>query len=542
MQKIPLFVYAITGALLLSLAWPAIGSLSFVIFIAWVPMLLAEDHIFRKNYRPRRVFFLAYLYFLCFNIITTWWIYYASPGGMVMAVLANSLLMTFPFWLFHVTKRRVGIKEGYIAFLLNWLGFEYLHYRWELSWPWLSMGNVFANDVKMIQWYDITGVTGGSLWILLVNLIFFFIIRDAFWLKTRPLILQKFRLVIVTLFIFIPVAISLKTYYSYEEKIRPADILLVQPNIDPYTDKFSGMSMTEQLDVFFSLADQEVDPQLDFLVGPETQLGYPIEEGRLKESNAFKPFYALLSRFPRLRIISGMSGYRLMHDGDKLSATAKPLDEPGWYFDHYNTAFQLSNTEDVELYHKMKLVLGVEKIPFSSWLPFLEKLAIKMGGASGSMGTEIAPKNFYSAVDPGMIVAPAICYESIYGDHIAAFVEKGATLLFIITNDGWWRETPGYKQHLAYARIRAIENRRSVARCANTGVSCFINQRGDIIQQTEWWKATTLRGKINANDTLTYYTRNGDFIGRTSVFVGIMLLIYTLSRWLMGKTTSNKEV
>ena len=547
MQKIPLFCWSITGALILALAWPYIGSWSCVVFIAWVPVLLVEDHIYRKNYRPRKVLFQAYLYFFFFNLFTTWWIYFASAGGMIMAIFANSLLMTIPFWLFHVTKRRVGVKEGYIAFILNWLSFEYLHYRWELSWPWLSMGNVFGNDVKIIQWYDITGVAGGTLWILLVNLLLFFIIRDAFWLKNRKLSQQKFRLLTTSFLVLIPILISIKTYYSYNEKSNPVDIVLVQPNIDPYNEKFgsefsAGMSWSEQLDVFFELADTKIDDKVDFLVGPETQLSFPISENTLESSSAIKRFREYIKPYSSLRIVSGMSSYRFYDNGEKRSESSHPTDMPGVYYDHYNTAFQMYKDHDVELYHKMKLVLGVEKIPFSFYLPFLENFALQMGGTSGTMGTEIIPKNFSSSIDPEIIVAPAICYESIYGDHIADFVERGAGILFVITNDGWWQDTPGYKQHLTYSRIRAIENRRSVARCANTGISCFINQRGDIIQQSGWWERAVLREKLNSNSEITYYTKNKDFIGRTATFVALFLLFYTISRWIMGKTASKKEI
>lgn len=541
MQRIPLIYLPLIGALLFALSWPYIGFFSGLIFITWVPMLLAEDHIFRKKYRPRKVFFLAYLFFVLVNLFTTWWIWLASAGGAIMAIFANALLMTIPFWLFHVTKRRIGVKEGYIALIINWLGFEFLHYRWELSWPWLSLGNVFANDVKIIQWYDVSGVSGGTLWILIINLLLFFIIRDAFWLKTKTLFQQKFRLTFACLILVIPISSSVYTYFNYQEKSHPIDVVIVQPNIDPYHTKFNSSTYSDQLDVFFSLAKTQVDDHVDFLLGPETQLSYPIEENHLEQSSAIKRFRDFLKDFPKLRIISGLSGYEIYESENEKSSSAHPL-EDGMYYDHYNSAFQIGHNTEIDLYHKMKLVLGVEKIPFSSWLPFLENFALEMGGTSGSMGTEIAPKNFVSGSEAIIPVAPAICYESIYGDHIAEFVEAGACLLTVITNDGWWEDTPGYKQHLTFSRIRAIENRRSVARCANTGISCFINQRGDIIKQTGWWKEEVIREKLNANFELTYYTKNKDFIGRTSVFVAIFLLIYTLSRWLMGKTTIRKEI
>jgi len=108
-------------------------------------------------------------------------------------------------------------------------------------------------------------------------------------------------------------------------------------------------------------------------------------------------------------------------------------------------------------------------------------------------------------------------------------------MIFIITNDGWWKNTPGYHQHLSFARLRAIETRRSIARSANTGISCFINQRGDVLQATNWWVATSIKGTINANDEITFYVKAGDYIARISLFVAALILLQLISVWLMKK-------
>jgi apolipoprotein N-acyltransferase len=99
-----------------------------------------------------------------------------------------------------------------------------------------------------------------------------------------------------------------------------------------------------------------------------------------------------------------------------------------------------------------------------------------------------------------------------------------------MTNDGWWGDTPGYKQHLIYGRLRAIETRRSIARSANTGISCFINERGDILQPTAWWKACVIKASINDNSEKTFYSQRGDIIGRVCFYVsGIVLLFVIVS-------------
>jgi len=108
---------------------------------------------------------------------------------------------------------------------------------------------------------------------------------------------------------------------------------------------------------------------------------------------------------------------------------------------------------------------------------------------------------------------------------MAEFIRNGAKSIFIITNDGWWGDTPGHEQHLAYARLRAIELRRSIARSANTGISAFLNQRGDVLQATEYWKQDIIRGTIRPSEQLTFYARYGDYIARTAAWLSVFVFL-----------------
>lgn len=535
-KKNPLLWLSILSGILLSLAWPHTGSLSPLIFIGLVPLLIVEDHVFQKKYRGRKVFFFALLTFFIFNSCTTWWIYFASPEGMVSAILLNSLFMAIVFWLFHITKKKVGVKEGTISLVIYWISFESLHYVWELSWPWMTFGNVFANDVEFIQWYEFTGVEGGSFWILLVNMLLFVIIRNIYWLKKESWKTQNKKSVVALSFILIPSIYSFLVYINYEEKSDPVDIVIVQPNMDPYNEKFVNGTGEKQLEKFLSLAQRKMDNNVDFLVGPETQLPFSVIENYIDSIREIKRLREYLSDFPNTRLVTGMSSLRVFHKSETDSESARPVEgEVDYVYDVYNSAFHMANNEPISIYHKSKLVLAVEKVPFAGWFPFLEKLALDLGGAVGSLGTQKEPSVFISNVNPQYVIAPTICYESIYGNYVTEYVRKGANLIFIITNDGWWDNTPGHRQHMAYARIRAIENRRSIARSANTGISCFINQRGDIIEKTTWWEPAVIRQTINANNELTVFSKTGDLIGRTSIFISVLLLLYTLVKILMRK-------
>ncbi|MDR0419114.1 MAG: apolipoprotein N-acyltransferase, partial [Prevotellaceae bacterium] len=210
------------------------------------------------------------------------------------------------------------------------------------------------------------------------------------------------------------------------------------------------------------------------------------------------------------------------------------------YYDVYNSAFQV-DTNGVQLYHKSKLVVGVEMLPYPQYLKFVKKLSVNLGGSSGGLGTQEERATFISDKDEEFKVGPIICYESIYGEFVTEYVHKGANMLFIITNDGWWRNTPGHRQHLHYARLRAIETRRSIARSANTGISAIINQRGELEQRSSWWVRTALLGTINANDKITPYVKWGDSIGRLATFITILIAIYAISRKLITFRSTNKK-
>jgi apolipoprotein N-acyltransferase len=217
-----------------------------------------------------------------------------------------------------------------------------------------------------------------------------------------------------------------------------------------------------------------------------------------------------------------------------LSDNVRDIPGTSMKFESFNAAIQLDSSDRVPFYFKSKLVVGVEKMPYARYLKFLEKFTVRLGGTFRGWGTQDYRGVFYSATD-STGVSPIICYESVYGEFVTGYVKNGANLLFVITNDGWWGDTPGYHQHNAFSSLRAIETRRSIARSANTGISSLINQRGEIMDKLGWWKRGTVKGTINANDTMTYYVKNGDYIGRTASYFSLLMVLLYFIRRLMKR-------
>lgn len=526
-RVIPLILLAVLGGTAMGISFPFTGSFFPIAFVAFVPLLIINmqlNKFGRGRFWVR--FGLNYLYFLIYNTITCWWIYYASAEGVYMAVLANSLLMTLPFFFGAFMTRQLGEGRGLLSILVLWMSFEYLHYYWELSWPWLNFGNIFGNQPWLIQWYEYSGVMGGTFWILLINLLVYLVVRNL-WFRKESFKIQTPILLFIGLGMVIPVASSLFIYYRYEEKTDPVDIVVAQPNIEAHFEKFYT-PWNLQLEKMFRLAEPEVNAHVDLVLCPETAINVGLDEANLESE---KPLLYVQS-FQRLKdsVPVLIGAFTQAWFAEERSAAARPYGDQ-WYED-YNTALLLDPLKPIQSYHKSKLVLGSEKLPFVGMFPFLKQYSVELGGTAGLLGIGAEPEVFEAS---GVHFAPVICYESVYGEHVSYYTRKGAEIITVITNDGWWQDTPGYKQHRMFSQIRAIENRRSVARSANTGVSCFIDQRGEIISELGYNQAGVLHETINKNNTFTFFVKYGDIFGRISLFMTIGLFIFALVTYLRSK-------
>ncbi len=530
-------LFSLLSGILMVLAFPYTGSVTPLIFISWIPSLLVEQYLTRHNYHAANFFIHGYITFLVYNVGTTWWIWNASQGGALLAFLLNSLLMTIPYHLFHLTKKKLGDIIGYVSLFIFWITFEYLHFHWELSWPWLTIGNNFSITPTIIQWYSYTGVLGGTLWVLLVNYSGLQLLFSLEEKKSKAQILKV--LIIFLSLIILPVSVSgfiYKQAIGRIEKQHDLNVVLLQPNIDPYNEKFIS-SLDNQLKKLCDLADKHINYKTDIIIAPETAISTSFWEEDLDMSGFY---HYLIQRKKKWKNASFFTGASTLRFYDKIhSRASKKLVNAHGFYESYNSSLLIDELGKNSFLHKSKLVLGVEKVPFSDWLPFLEELSINNGGTSGTLGIEKEPHILKSHK---VTFAPLICYESVYGEFNAEQCRKGAQAIFIITNDGWWGDTPGYKQHKSFACLRAIENRKFVARSANTGTSCFINEFGEIIQETPWWKMTAIRHAIKLNSNQTFYTRNGDLLGKNSSVVSVFLLVgLILSFFNVGKKSYFKS-
>ena len=499
-----------------------------------IASILGKKHIWIYHYSA----------FVLWNAATTFWVCNATIGGGLFAIFANALQMSLVFGLFRMSRKRFSGALPYIFLMVTWIAWERFYFDAEISWPWLVLGNSFARTTWAIQWYEFTGSLGGSLWIWVSNLSLFGLMtsmssgRWGEWnIKARIAAITG----ILALFI-IPPVVSSSIGKQYQDSLndsgRQLEVLIIQPNIDPY-NKFQAMTQEQQNAILLDYAEKSLEQRKNdstasplLVLAPET-FTRDIIPGEYQRSRTWRRFTGFLKDYPNVNILFGASSYDYIESTEAPSSTARKLGDNLWVESH-NSALITDGTLRTEIFHKSKLVVGVEHTPYPAIFCKIDDL---LGGVMGRCvgQEEVSLLNVESLSGNRIPVGCAVCYESVYGEYYTDYIRKGAEAMTIITNDAWWGDTPGYRQHLSYASLRAIETRRAIARCANTGISAIISPSGEIIQPTPWWEPAVIKSQIPLRNDLTFYVIHGDIVGRICTFLFWMLLLAFLVRRLSDR-------
>ncbi len=514
---------------------PGTGFLS---LIAFIPLLRAEAIAFRSG--MKRFWLWYFSAFVLWNAATTFWVSNATVGGGIFAVVANALRMTAVFALFRWSRKNLGVyfrdSLPYIFLVVLWISFERFDLTWaKISWPWLVLGNSFARTTDWIQWYEFTGTLGGTLWIWAVNIALFRILDRVAEGEWKPLSkrMKVSSVVVAALLVLVPPVISLcvmpKPAETAVREDAALNVLIAQPNIDPY-NKFGGMTQDMQNIELFSLLNKSSKDSSFLMIGPETfASGFFLND--LSATSTFFSMGMFMEQHPKSNLLIGISARKLYESKSRPTPTARLVPNAGWT-DSYNSAMLLDGYRHADVCHKSKLVVGVESMPYPKLLrPIDDMLGGVMGRCIGQPKPTTLKYHEYDSAGTALRTVPfgcAICYESVYGEYCTEYVKAGARFLTVITNDAWWGDTPGYRQHLSYAALRAIETRRWVARCANTGLSAIIDPAGRIVKQSTWNKRESIRGTIGLSDEQTFFVRHGDWIGRVSLLLAALLFLALL--------------
>ncbi len=525
-------ILSVFSGLLLGLSFPPFH-LGWLAFVGFVPFLFVVDKA--ENYKE--VFKLSYFAFLLFNIVVIYWVGgwtketdpFMMIGGAAL-ILGHPLFFSIPILFYHFVRRRFGGLSIFL-FPFLYLSFEHLHSITEIAFPWLTLGYSQSFDLADIQFASFTGLFGLSLQILLVNALITYAMMQ--WIENRKARKAQIisALLVMLLFILVPKVYGLIVLNSAgnEHHSRTLKVAIVQPNIDPYA-KWSG-SASQIMEEYENETYGIVKNKPELVVWPETAIPFYV----LLPQNGY--FRYELQKFIDSCQVSLLSGLPLAryYARDDSAEPSSHFDELAHrYYDAYNGAALFEPHKNInQTYGKMILVPFAERIPYADAVPFLIKpLKWGVGISNWARGKDTTVFELRN----GVTFSTVICYESIFPDYVREFVNRGAEILVIITNDGWFGNSSGPYQHAAYAIIRAVENRRAIVRAANTGISEFIDPYGRHIgKQTSLNEETTLVADVPIEDTSTFYVRHGDWIAHAAEITSIGSILIGLFLKLMNK-------
>ena len=536
---------SILSGLLFAFAWYPHG-FPLISFIAIVPLLWLSDSSLKEGKRNAfgRGILLFYPAFFVFNLITTYWIAYCTLPGAAAAVILNALLQTFVMAAWHACRK--PIKNHIIQAILLisfWISFEYLHLNWDLTWPWLNLGNVFAAIPGFVQWYSVTGAFGGAVWVLVSNFLIYYILRYIISLKRyqinhrNDLIINA---VVLGLWVVLPIGLSFGMKIWADKHVEsdiPIEAVIVQQNTDPWEEEYR-LTNEEEIQRILDVAQPFMYDRVNLVVTAESSVAHSIEMDVLRNHNfveqdsrytGFALLDSMIVRYPNTNYILGLSTIGIYDR--KVSPVSQEVGN-GKYWEWYNTAGFYNKNGLVSHYHKSRLVPGVEKMPFPKVFGFLGDALVELGGSNSSLGTDTVQRIFEFDVEGKKVrVGTGICYESIYGELMSRFVKNGANVLCIITNDSWWKDSPGHGQ---MARLRAIETRRFVLRAANGGFSGVISPTGSVLMRTKYDERKAIHTRVGAQTRETFYVKHGDYIARITVLFSAFGLLWVLFTSIMG--------
>ncbi len=524
--------------LLMSLPW-LVPQMGWTALVGLLPLLILERLAW--EHKTRHFWWWHYGSFVLWNAVTTWWVGEATVGGAIFAILANALQMSLIFGSFRWVKRRLQGVLPYLYLAAAWIAWERFYLTSaQISWPWLVLGNAFADTTSLVQWYSVLGSLGGSLWVWTSNLALFGLMvamsdgRMGRWNgKARAAAFTG-----VLLALFGPMIWS--ACMRFQETGAPLRVVIGQPNFDPY-QKFESLSREEQDTRYLALLEQAdwSGPEPTLVLAPETFTD-EVYTNDVSSHETFLRFQDFLKRHPQASLLYGASTWEprfssLAPDPCAYDMGRKADGRHLWILAH-NSAILTDTSGRYDICHKSKLVIGTESTPYPRFFIPLEKFLF----GHSMMAKDIGQGEPSCLRMRGVPVGAAICYESVYGEFCTGYVRRGAQLLTVITNDAWWGNTPGYRQHLNYSRLRAIETRRWVARCGNTGISAIIDPQGHILSRTPWWEPAVLEGEVQLLQGQSFFVRYGDMTGRLAVLLFVLLALAAFLR--PNKRSSGKQM
>ena len=497
---------SITASILLSLSFPP-----FDLSILQIPAFIFLFRIAIISRSVRETVLYTYPAFVLWNLFVTYWLMMATVAGGLAAILANAAIMVIPLLIIRsLFKSDMNpILASFFAASV-WVSYEFLHHNWDLAWPWLTLGNGWSNLINVIQYISVTGVFGISFWIVFTAALIYNYIEEL----VKPILYSA-----IIIFLAFPVFSIFSIIMQTQEQGDPVEVAIIQPNSDSY-EAYGGMgSLNALLDKLLHISGETVTENTDVLIWPENAI-----DSALQFNNRyFTTIQDSLDTW-NTTLITGLGYVEIYDEGNRPEVVRES--DTGRMFNVFNAAIYFDSERSKQVYRKGRLVPIVERFPFVEFFQTIDIFNWVDWGELAGYGLGLEANNFNVNGSP----TPAlICYDSVFPGWVNQFVQNGAGFLTIITNDGWWGDSNGHLQHFAFARLRAIEQRKWIARSANNGISGIISPDGKVQVATEYWTEDSFTFTIYDRNIPTFFTKYGDWFSylmllATSAGIGMIFI------------------
>lgn len=544
------YALAIISGLLMTLSFPPLP-FYFLAFIAFIPLMkMLENH-------KEKIFLPLYICFFIYHGGSNWWISsfqertdpYLMMAGFAIW-LTHAFFFMMPIYFFVYLVKKLQKKNFKLPFDYNylfpfiWLIYEWTHSLSDLSYPWLTFGNTQILNIYWIQFIDITGIWGSSFLILIANVSIWQMIKNTrsnlYSSKLDFFNSNRISLILIAAILILPYIYGIIVFdkYDYQKNLKEnksINIAVIQPAINPWEkwerDPIAQIQMLKQISDSVINTSNLKNSKTNLVLWPETSIPFVNVEFNSEYDFPFLKYWSAKRQFS---LLAGYSDFVIYPQKNLAPATAYPFkDNPNLFYQAFNSAIMLNpsdtNRKKPEVYHKMKLTPFAERLPHAEYLSFAKKwFEWGVGISSWGKGSDQGVLDWKSADNTQNIkIAPIICIESIYPGFVANFSHLGAEIFVVITNDAWYDYTPGPRQHYLIAAVRAIENRRYLARSANTGISGLISPQGISLYETEQYKRTALVFDVPKISEKTFFAEHIDLLPILCSSIIFLIWAYT---------------
>ncbi len=529
-------ILLILSGILMGVAFPPFPfPLTLFFFVGLIPYL----YVIQKKKTLAEINRASYLTFFIFSIITIYWVGSWQKESDPFLMIAGGTLLFFepilfliPSTLFYLARKSFSENIALLLFPFFWACYEYLFMLTDISFPWLTLGHGLAEFVPFIQIADIVGAVGLSIIVIYLNIFLF----KSFISFKKSYKKFKINLSIAVLLFALVLGYGLYRIESFHISQKKIRVGLIQPNLDPW-DKWNITNLNKLIRSYIDLSKEAVNKGARLIIWPETALPVFLTDGS-HNAELDSIYYFLIKN--NVYLMTGMPDIKYYYPGEKIPENVKNNKIGNTYYATYNGILLLSpNSRYIQHYGKMKLVPFGEKVPFVNQLPFLGKLINwSVGISSWNVGRDtvnfeipnLTESDNSSQTKDSISINGLVCYESVFPYFVTNFVQRGAKLIAVVTNDSWYGKSSGPYQHKEISVLRAVENRRTVIRAANGGISCIINPLGETDLESKLFVKDVIVGDAYLESSKTFFTKYPLIIPDISMAIsfwvfGIFLLI-----------------